>query len=168
MNKTVQLFALLTIIVFTSCNNNHNGNKEISSKATTIKALTNKWNDCLIKQDLQTLSTLYADYVSLYGTSFSKEQAISNKKDFFKKHPDFKQSILGEITITKVTDKQYKASFTKRSVFNGKTLDVQGYLLFDKVSNMWKITNESDQLSDKNISKEKGELHTCIDVVKKF
>ena len=153
----------------TSCNNNQNSVKDASNDTTTIKELTVKWNDCLIKQDLQTLTTLYAEQVSLYGTSISKEQAVSNKEDFFKKYSDFNQSITGEITITKVTDQQYRASFPKRSTYNGKTSDVNGYLLFDKVSDTWKITNESDDLTDKNITKvgtkEKRELKTCIDIV---
>jgi len=169
MNKSIQLFLFLTIIFLTSCNNNQNSVKDASNDTTTIKELTVKWNDCLIKQDLQTLTTLYAEQVSLYGTSISKEQAVSNKEDFFKKYSDFNQSITGEITITKVTDQQYRASFPKRSTYNGKTSDVNGYLLFDKVSDTWKITNESDDLTDKNITKvgtkEKRELKTCIDIV---
>jgi len=168
MNKSIQLFSLLTIIFWTSCSNNQNSAKAVSNDTTTIKELTVKWNDCLVKQDLQTLTTLYAEQVSLYGTSISKEQAVSNKADFFKKHSDFNQSITGDITVTKVTDQQYKVRFPKRSTFNGKTSDVKGYLLFDKVSDTWKITNESDDLTDKNITKvdtkEKRELNTCIDI----
>ena len=169
MNKSILLFSFLTVIFLTSCNNNQNSVKAVSKDTTTIKELTVKWNDCLIKQDLQTLATLYAEQVSLYGTSISKEQAVSNKEGFFKKYSDFNQSITGDITVTKVTDQQYKVRFPKRSTFNGKTSDVQGYLLFDKVSDKWKITNESDDLTDKNITnidtKEKRELKTCIDIV---
>ena len=169
MSKSIQLFLFLALILLTSCNSNQNSGKDASNDTTTIKELTVKWNDCLVKQDLQTLKTLYAEQVSLYGTSISKDQAVSNKEDFFKKYSDFNQSITGEITITKVTDQQYKVRFPKRSTFNGKTSDVNGYLLFDKVSDTWKITNESDDLTDKNITKvdtkEKRELKTCIDIV---
>ena len=153
MSKSIQLFLFLALILLTSCNSNQNSGKDASNDTTTIKELTVKWNDCLVKQDLQTLKTLYAEQVSLYGTSISKDQAVSNKEDFFKNYSDFNQSITGEITITKVTDQQYKVRFPKRSTFNGKTSDVNGYLLFDKVSDTWKITNESDDLTDKNITK---------------
>lgn len=174
MNKTIQLFTILTIFVVISCNNKKNDNETIFNQPNDneaissipndieiIKDLTIKWNDCLIKQDFQTLTTLYAEQVSLYGKSISKEQAVSNKKDFFKIYPDFNQSITGDIMVVKVTDYQYKVSFPKRSSFKGNTSDVQGYLLFDKVADVWKITNESDDVTDKNISKpgvvEKGE-----------
>jgi ketosteroid isomerase-like protein len=153
MKKLKQFAALLTIIFLTSCNNGQTSNATTSGDdLTTMKELTNKWNDCVVKQDIQTLATLYADQVFVYGVSISKAQAISNKEDFFKKHTDFNQSITGDIAVTKVTDNQYKVSFPKRSSFGGKTSDVQGYLLFDKVDGNWKITNESDDITDKNVS----------------
>jgi ketosteroid isomerase-like protein len=154
MKKPKQFLALLTIIFLTSCNNGQTSNATTSGDdLTTIKELTNKWNDCVVKQDMQTLATLYADQASVYGVSISKAQAISNKEDFFKKHTDFNQSITGDITVTKVTDNQHKVSFPKRSSFSGKTSDVKGHLLFDKVDGNWKITNESDDVTDKNVSK---------------
>ncbi len=169
MKKTTELFWILTIIFLYSCNNKKSSVNDISKDTTTIKELTIKWNDCLVKQDFKTLMTLYAEQVSLYGTSISKEQAIANKKDFIKKYSDFNQSITGDLTVIKVTDLQYKVIFPKRSTYNGKTSDVQGYLLFDKVTDTWKITNESDYLTDKNITKAgikfKRELETCIDIV---
>jgi hypothetical protein len=156
MRKLKQFAALLTIIFLTSCNNGQTRNATTSGDdISTLKELTNKWNDCVVKQDMQTLATIYADQVSVYGFSISKTQAISNKEDFFKKHTDFNQSITGDITVTKVTNNQYKVSFPKRSSFSGKTSDVQGYLLFDKVDGNWKITNESDDITDKNVSKVK-------------
>lgn len=155
MKKLKQFSALLTIIFLTSCNTGQSSNATASGDdISTLKELTSKWNDCVVKQDMQTLSTLYAEQVSVYGLSISKAQAISNKENFFKKHSDFNQSITGDITVTKVTDNQYKVSFPKRSSFSGKTSDVQAYLLFDKVDGNWKITNESDDITDKNVSKD--------------
>lgn len=169
MNQSIHLISLLSIIILTSFDNNQNRNKTVSNDTITIKELTIKWNECLAKKDIQTLTTLYSDQVSLYGTSISKKKAILNKMSFFKKYPDFNQSITGDITIMKVTDQQYKVSFPKLSTYNGKTSNVQGYLLFDQVSDTWKITTESDDLTDKNIakvdSKEKRKLHTCLDIV---
>lgn len=142
-----------------------NNNNEIDTRI--IKELTVKWNDFLVRQNIEALSTLYAEQVSLYGTSISKELVISNKKDFFKKYPEFNQSIIGDLDIIKVTELQYKVLFPKRSSFNGKTSDVIGYLLFEKVADSWKITNESDEITDKNITKvnENKVFKSCIDVV---
>ena len=60
MSKSIQLFLFLALIFLTSCNNNQNSGKDAFNDTTTIKELTVKWNDCLVKQDLQTLKTLYA------------------------------------------------------------------------------------------------------------
>ena len=76
-------------------------------------------------------------------------QAISSKENFFRKHSDFNQSIVSKISVIKITDEKYKATFTKRSTFNKKTTDVKGYLIFNKISGSWKIINESDDLTDK-------------------
>jgi len=167
LKKLKQFAAFLTIILLTSCNNGQTSNATASGDdISTLKDLTNKWNECNVRQDMQTLVTLYAEQVSLYGTSISKAQVLSNKEAFFKKHSDFNQSITGEITITKITDSQFKSVFPKRSSFSGKTSDVQGYLLFDKVDGNWKITNESDELTDKNVTKPTKEKITGASIGK--
>lgn len=171
MNKSIKLCIYLAIFVFTACNNSQNNpkNSVASNDTTIIKELTIKWNDFLVKKDLQNLKTLYAEQVSIYGTLFSKEQAISNKQDLYKNHSNFEQSITGEIRITKITDLKYEVKFQKHSSYNGKISEVKGYLIFDKLSDIWKITNESDELTDKNITKLKSqetqEPSTCIDVI---
>ena len=170
MNKSIQIIAILIISVLASCNSKQNQSSDTVSDTAAIKELTMKWNECIVKQDMNTLDLLYAEQVSLYGTSISKFAAIKNKEDFFTKYPDFNQSITGDIMVEKVTENQFKAVFPKRSSFNGKTNDVSGYLVFDRVDNDWKITNESDEITDKNVSKQlsdvdKNELNTCIDIV---
>lgn len=170
MNKSIQIISILIIFVLASCNSIQDKSSNTVADTSTIKGLTMKWNECLVRQDINTLNSLYAEQVSLYGTSISKFQAIKNKEDFFEKHPDYNQSITGDITVIKVTENQFKAIFPKRSSFNGKTNDVEGYLLFDRIDKDWKITKESDELTDKNVSKqfsnkEIKELNTCIDVV---
>lgn len=173
MKKIIYILVLLTLFAFVSCNKIQN-NKINKENTEEIKELTIKWNECLIKRDLNTLKSMYAEQVSIYGKSISKEQALSEKQDFFANNKDFNQSIIGDIVITKITDNQYKSSFSKRSTFNGKTKDVTAYLVFDKNSDIWIITNESDLLSDKNntnqsIAKEKNKLNSsCLDIVMKM
>ena len=170
MNKSIQIISIMIIFVLASCNSSQDNRSNTIANTARIKELTMNWNECLVKQDINTLNSLYAEQVSLYGTSISKFQAIKNKEGFFEKHPDFNQSITGDITVIKVTENQFKAIFPKRSSFNGQTNDVKGYLLFDRVDNDWKITNESDEITDKHASKQsskedENELNTCIDIV---
>lgn len=176
MNKITTLILVTLISILVSCDNQNdletdssNSLKEVTSDTTTIKALTIEWNNCLVKQDTENLQNLYSNQVSIYGRSISKKQAIENKEDFFKKYPDFNQSITGDLSIISISDKKYKVSFPKRSSFNGKTSDVHAYLIFEKIGASWKIVNESDDLTDKNISKvttgADNELEECIDIV---
>lgn len=169
MYKLSNFIFILAFSILCSCNNDQNSTKDVSNDTAFINELTVKWNNYMAKQDLSSIATLYAEQASLYGASMSKEQLISKKQDFFKKYPDFNQSITSQIIISKVTDFMYKASFTKRTTYNGHTSDVNGYLIFEKMSETWKITNESDDITDKHLSKEasvkKAQQATCIDIV---
>jgi hypothetical protein len=169
MKKALPLIGYLLLLVLTSYSNDQ-VEKLSPYDINTLKELTGKWNNSLVKKDLQTLATLYADQVLVYGISISKSKAIASKKEFFKLHPDFTQNINGEMTIRFVAEQQYKVSFLKHSAFNGKSIDVQGYLIFKMVSGNWKISIESDDVTDKNRNKspkatKKLAPKSCIDVV---
>jgi len=160
MKKFSTYILVLLIIFIASCNNkqqknsNNPDNSNDSSVVTkTLKDLTVKWNDCHIKQDLSTLATLFSEKVSFYGSSLHKEKVISNKEEFFKKHPDFHQQIIGNIQTEKLSDSTIKCSFIKRVTLNQVTKDYPSYLTFKKAGNEWKITAESDLITDKNLSK---------------
>lgn len=141
----------------------------VTDDISTLRALTKNWNDCLVKRDLQTLSTFYSDKVSIYGVSLPKEQVTKIKESFLKKYTDFNQSIAGEIGVTKVSDSQYKVFFPKISTYSGKTNTVQAFLIFDKTADAWKISTESDNVTDKNLllkkHKRKNAPETCTDIV---
>lgn len=156
---------LFTLLFFISCNGKQNKSSEnTQNDSILVKKLTIQWNDYLMKQDIKGLNSLYAEETSLYGESLSKKEVILNKENFFKKYPDFNQSINGEIIISKVSENQYKATFQKHVSYNSKTIDVQAYLYFNNINDNWVITNESDNLTDKNISR-RYDKKTCIDVV---
>ena len=76
------------------------------------------------------------------------------KKRFFTKHTDFTQTISGEILIEKKSNELYVANFKKTSGFNGKTSTVDAYLMFSNKTGTWKISVESDKLTDANLLKE--------------
>lgn len=155
MNK-INLLLILFLILLNSCNKGKNTNVENTNNSDeTIIALTNKWNESIDKQDIQTLTTLYADQVSHYGSSISKAKVLDAKKSFFKNTSIFKQWISGEIIVTETTDGLFKSQFTKHSEINHKSSAVSWYLLFKKVNDKYLITTESDELTDKNLAKPK-------------
>jgi hypothetical protein len=177
MKKINIYFSLSVLLLCSSCMDNKVKSTNIVATVATVtddisvlKNLTQKWNDYLVKRDLQNLSEFYTDKVSIYGSVLSKAQLTHLKEGFLKKHTDFSQSIAADITVNKVSDSQYKVFFPKHSTFSGKTSDVQGFFIFDKIADTWKISTESDNVTDKNLLHKKQVRNkkmpaNCTDIV---
>lgn len=170
MNKNSVFPFLLFILCFVFLTNFSNENlKSTSDESTIIKNLTLQWNDCISKQNTALLTNLYASQVNHYGVLLTKEKIILTKKDFFKKHSDFTQKIIGSIKIIKLSDTKYKSLFQKLSVFNTKSTSVEAYLCFNQIGSQWKITTESDNSTDKVIAKaidkKSKKFTSCLDVI---
>jgi ketosteroid isomerase-like protein len=175
MKKINIFFSLSVLLLCSSCMDSKVKNVGIAAVTVTddisvLKTLIQKWNDCLVKRDLQTLSGFYSDKVSIYGAALSNAQVTHLKEGFLKKHADFNQSIAADITVNKVSESQYKVFFPKHSTISGKTSDVQGFFIFDKIADSWKISTESDNVTDKNLIlkkqvKNKKLPATCTDIV---
>jgi hypothetical protein len=175
--------AIAIAIFILGCNKNENSidktneNKTVAKDTTVksdtisiIKNLTNKWNDCIVNKKYDALLNLYAKQINAYGKSKSNEQVVLDKKNFIQKYQDFSQTITGDINVIKITDNQYKAIFPKQTTFNGKVLNVEGHIIFEKTSDIWVIINESDDLTDGKISSNENsqlnkKLKNCADVV---
>ncbi|MDD4216183.1 MAG: nuclear transport factor 2 family protein [Bacteroidales bacterium] len=140
---------------------------EESNDTLVLIELTEDWNELLVKQDLDGLIEMYGEEVSTYGSFYSKEQVLKNKKQFFEKYTDFNQSITGEIEIERIDNKHYKLLFPKRTNYNRNTYDVQGILVFQRVSDQWKIVLESDSQTDKTLQEIKAKKIT-LDIVEKI
>lgn len=125
---------------------------ETESK-TDFSALVGKWCDAHNTKDVGALSNIYNQNVMFYGSPMDKNECIENKLAFFKKKPDFKQEATGEITIEDISDNEVKCSFNKRVTVDGKTTDYPSYLHFRKAGDNWKISVESDLVTDENLAK---------------
>lgn len=183
MKNSILFAATFLYIVLYACSTNNGNDRNNTNTDTpaaksdttkTIRDLVIKWNETLIKRDTHTLKTLYAIQASSYGTLASKTKVISAKQSFFGSYPDFSQSITGDILIGKISESQYKATFPKHSTYGGKTGTVQAYLIFENSEGGWKINNESDDITDKNISErqkkhendfKKKRAEKCLDIV---
>lgn len=169
--KILNLFYIhFLLIIYSACTNNHHTNVIVPLNDSAIIAnLTYNWNNSLTKHHLMDLDSLYADGILLYGTNVSKQQVIANKVAFITKYKDFKQSIISDLKIYKLDETKYKVQFQKQSEFNQQSSTVSAYLLFEKVDNKWKITQESDEITDKNINnmvnKENKEFNPCVEIV---
>ncbi len=159
-----RLIVLISLLVIASCEED-TSQKAPKDDVSVIKEQVQKWNECLAKRDLKTLSSFYADTVILYGIRVSKKEAIESKQKFLTKYPDFTQSITGDIRAQQIKDETYTVFFPKKSIYNGKASLVEGRMTFSKISDEWKITTESDDVTDKRLSDPEREFDTCLDVV---
>lgn len=132
-----------------------------------IDSLTNQWNSYLNEKNLEGLNYLYANEVRLYGTETTRDNLIRSKATFFQKYPDFKQNITGDLKIEKNKSTRYTVTFQKSSTFKGKTIEVEGILIFEKHDKNWLIQTESDAITEQSQGERNDEktFHSCLDIV---
>ena len=137
-----------------SDNNGEPANTEVQPTETTdFTALVKEWNKANSAKDYEALSAMFDNNVLFYGTQLNKDACVENKQMAFKKSPDFYQQIYGDVDVEKISDTEVKCSFVKRVTVSGQTNDYPSYLNFHKVGDEWKISAESDLITDENLAK---------------
>ncbi len=90
------------------------------------------------------LERLYAQEVKYYLHTMSGSEVIQSKKKYLYTHPNFNQSITGEIVVTSLGNNTYQVRFPKRTNLKSKTVDVEAELIFIQEAGEWKIQSEQD------------------------
>jgi ketosteroid isomerase-like protein len=141
--------------------------KTTSVEQSELRQLSQNWIIAHLSKDIVAFSGLYDDFVLFYGTKMNRNSTLEAKLKLFKKYPDLQQQIYGDIQFEKQTDGTIKSSFIKRVqvTITQKTTDYPAYLIFKKSNNGWKITVESDLVTDKNIAK-KSNSSNGVDIPK--
>lgn len=156
-----KLFFLWLAILLIACNpGSPDGQREqvISKPVTAIEvvhfdSLVESWSQANNREFYAELQYSYADEVMYYGSRFTLDQCMINKSEFFNKHGDFYQSVVGPVKLDTLSEEEMKASFIKRTVMDGKTRDYPSYLIFRKIGRSWLIATESDLITDQNLGK---------------
>lgn len=122
----------------------------------TLESLVQEWstahND---SSQVNNFGSLFDDFVQFYGTRLSKENCIEKKEMLLQTYSDFLQEINSSIEVKQIADNEYRCDFVKTVTVNQKTTDYPSYLVFKKAGNKWRITTESDLITDKNLAKKK-------------
>ena len=127
-----------------------------NSEMPSIKKIVINWNDAHNNKDMVVFSYLFADEVNFYQTKLSRNTLIQKKTDLLKKYPDFNQQIKGEIITEKLDNDEVKCSFDKEVTINGKVTNYPSYLILKKSGEQWKVSVESDIVTDRNVVKKKS------------
>ncbi len=109
------------------------------------------WNDAHNTKDLAKFGTVYAEQVSLYGTTMTKDKAVALKKQLLTgKNEGYSQSV-SDLRMKTLTDGLVQVDFVKSTQFQNTNKTYNAYLELSKSLGAWKITKESDQTTDKNL-----------------
>lgn len=154
--KYIAIILSTTILfaTFISCNNSQKKSKKKSEIEIepNLDTLVYKWNDAHNNSDYKLFSELYYNEVVFYTAILSNSACTEKKKSLLSKFDDFHQTI-GELSIEEISDKEFKCSFIKTCTMNGNSFEYPSYLIFTKTRSGWKISTESDLVSDENIAK---------------
>jgi hypothetical protein len=160
------LFAALQIFSSSCCTGDKEKSKEQdSARKSELTNLVYSWNNAHVSKNIGEFLNLYNGVVKYYGTDLDRNSCIVNKMEFFKKNPDYSQQVSGEIQIEFLNDNEVKCSFLKKVTLRGRNLEFPSYLVFKEVEGKWLIVQESDLVTDGNLSRNKTSENIPNDAV---
>lgn len=166
LKKTYIFVAAFMLSATVSCNNQKSADEDsdsaevveenVKSDADEIRQVVERWNTSLNNRDEDESRKVYADEVFFYTRDVSGAEATKLRIDLASKDPSWHQSIVTKIKVSDMGDGQFEASFTKESNSDKGTHSYPAYLYLEKIGGKWKITRESDKVTDKNVAKRKA------------
>lgn len=124
---------------------------------TSVSDVAHYWNNLVSSRKTNSLFNLYAPKVLYYGSEISDKACIKDKKNFYKKHPFFSQSI-DNLQVVHISKNLYKVYFDKyvKIKENSKIKNYPSYLVIRYISERPYIFVEGDSITDKNLLKKYG------------
>lgn len=94
----------------------------------------------------------YTENVKFYGSTLNGHDAARQVQNALLDNPDFYQHS-EQIRIYRENSKRVRCDFEKHTTQGGKKRMYPSYLIFTEVNGVWLIAEESDAVTDSNISK---------------
>lgn len=132
----------------------------VQTQAILVPAegIVTRWSLIHNAKDIDRVSEIYADTVFYYQSSYTLSKVIESKQRLFDKNPLFYQEC-SNINITPIDGTTYRIEFEKK-VWTDFSMDVNktypSYLVVSYVDSDWRITTESDLVTDRNLAKKAG------------
>lgn len=154
-----KIAALASLIFLFSCGDGNNNNTAdtnnsdstiVIPKGTSWRDLTESWNASLNLRNASIMKSFYADSVVYYGDHLSSDDVVHRQTEYFAMNPDYKQKITEYIDEIQQPDGSWLIKIIKQVTAGGKTNDYPASLVFSQVNGIWKITVESDDITDLN------------------
>ena len=139
--------------------NSSNENYQDNANYRTVSDIDNEsvsqvaslWSQYHNDRNIIKLTSLYANQVNYYQSSYTKEQIKTSKEKLLNKYPDFRQEISN--VIVKNESSYYAVYFDKKVWTNLQNApkSYPSYLYVKMIDGSWKIIAESDQVTDENL-----------------
>lgn len=120
-----------------------------------IRTLLTDWNNSLNNRDEHASQKVYADIVFYYTGDISGQECARLRVERASSDPTWHQEIITEPMITDLGGGKKSVEFTKQSDSSKGIHTHRAYLIVEKTGREWKITKESDAVTDKNVAKRK-------------
>ena len=134
-------------------------NTDRTAPKPTYPAPTNeiveKWDIAHNTKNDESLCEIYADTVYYYQSSYTLSKVIASKQRLFEKNPLFHQESVN-IEMYPNEDGSYKIEFDKRvwtDYSDDEYKSYPSYLIVTYIGSSWRITTESDKVTDANLAK---------------
>jgi hypothetical protein len=157
MRKIILLF-FFAFFIFSSCSNQETKVTTVDSsvKDSTVKnadfsdwrKLTESWTASLNLKNASIMKSFYSDSVLYYGDRISGADVVKRQQEYFSNNPDYHQKITEYMGEEEQPDGNWRIRITKQVTAEGKTADYPASLIFGKENGIWKIINESDDITD--------------------
>lgn len=98
---------------------------------------------------------LYTENVRFYGSTLNGHDAARQVQSALLDNPDYYQNS-EQIRIYRENSKRVRCDFEKHTTQSGKKRMYPSYLIFTEVNGVWLIAEESDAVTDSNLSKRKN------------
>lgn len=126
-------------------------------------ALVRAWDAALNRHDATALGPLYADKVSFYGQTTTRDALVQAKQRALAATPDYAQS-LSDLRLSNDPDGSVKATFTKRSGAKTAQRQVIASLRLQRAGEGFLIASESDAATDARSDANKSCMELAMDV----
>ncbi|MFZ5892999.1 MAG: hypothetical protein ACOY0T_18200 [Myxococcota bacterium] len=111
------------------------------------RAVVNAWDAALNQHDADRLTPLYAEMVSYYGRTLTRDKLVEQKRKALATTPDYTQT-LSHLTLAADADGSVQVRFDKRSGSQKAQRSVPARLRLEKNGDSFRIAVESDAPSD--------------------
>lgn len=143
---------LLVILLFLSPMARANEKEDITN-------LVYKWNELHNTRQTDVFKEIYGSRVLFYGKYNSGIKCFQKKNAFLDQN--FHQEIISPVATTEYSSGTIKCSFVKRVTYKNTVKEHDCYLLVEKINGNYRVTGESDLVTDKNLGV-KLELGTVV------